>query len=138
MPDVIAERLRQAREAAGFSQGQVEAYASINRQQLSDWERGEIPSTWYKLLKLSLYYGVSLDWVFGLRDETAIVLPTGGQEAVLKDGRLIIQVSSMVDSRLAQQMLDKLAALPAGSQRLISSLMDVMEREDEVRIIGDE
>ncbi len=138
MPDVIAERLRQAREAAGFSQGQVEAYASINRQQLSDWERGEIPSTWHKLLKLCQYYGVSLDWVFGLRDETSIVLSSGGEEAILRDGKVIIQVSSMVDSRLAQQMLDKLAVLPAGSQRLLSNLMDVMEREDEVRIIGDE
>lgn len=61
--DVIASRLRLAREQAGLSQGQVAKRMSIHRPTVSEIEAGRRKVSAYELAEFSRLYDVSIEWL---------------------------------------------------------------------------
>lgn len=63
------QRLRDLREDANLKQENIARILGMKQQQYSEYERGkrEIPIRVY--IKISQYYGVSLDYVVGLTND---------------------------------------------------------------------
>ena len=57
----LGERLKESRVTKGFSQGDVAEYLNISRQSISKWENNNSYPDLDNLVKLSTYYGVSID-----------------------------------------------------------------------------
>lgn len=57
----LAERLKESRIKKRLSQGDVAAHLQISRQSISKWENGNSYPDLDNLVKLSDYYGVSVD-----------------------------------------------------------------------------
>ena len=63
----VGQRLRELRERAGLSLGQVAQYEEIGRQYLSKLELGvNNPPAWQLLAKLAQRYHTSADYLLGL------------------------------------------------------------------------
>lgn len=58
---VLAERLKESRLNKGYSQGDVAEHLHISRQSISKWENGNCHPDLDNLVKLSMYYEVSID-----------------------------------------------------------------------------
>ena len=65
----ITERLRQIRTQRGFSQMDIANVLDMQQQQYSRYELGtnEIPMR--HVITLCKFYGISSDWLLGLKDE---------------------------------------------------------------------
>lgn len=94
----VGERLREQRQRAGLSLGQVGAYEDLTPQYLSGLERGRNnPPVWELLARLAQRYKCTTDYLLGLTDNPngyapAPVLPSFGREVLdvmerLSDGR---------------------------------------------------
>ena len=59
----IQNRLREAREASGLSQGQVAKKLEMHRPTISEIEAGRRKVSAQELELFSQVYGVSLDWI---------------------------------------------------------------------------
>jgi transcriptional regulator with XRE-family HTH domain len=59
----LAERLREAREAAGLSQGQVAKKLDLHRPTVTEMEAGRRKVTAEELEQLAGIYGVTVDWL---------------------------------------------------------------------------
>lgn len=59
----IQNRLREAREASGLSQGQVAKKLSMHRPTISEIEAGRRKVSAQELELFSQVYGVSVDWI---------------------------------------------------------------------------
>ena len=59
----IADRLREAREASGLSQGQVAKKLELHRPTISEIEAGRRKVTAEEAEKFALIYGVSVEWI---------------------------------------------------------------------------
>ncbi|WP_350467347.1 helix-turn-helix domain-containing protein [Carnobacterium sp.] len=57
----LGERLKESRVNKGFSQGDVAEHLQISRQSISKWETGNGYPDLDNLVKLSVYYEVSID-----------------------------------------------------------------------------
>jgi transcriptional regulator with XRE-family HTH domain len=80
------ERFKTAREdISGKTQGEAALYAKVGQGYLSDIENNKRwPSAWKPLERLARYYGVSIDYLFGISDNPRPAkqkpLPPGGSE----------------------------------------------------------
>lgn len=61
----IAERLKQARKAAGLSQGQVAKLLKMHRPTISEVEAGNRRVSAEELTKFSEMYDVTVSWLLG-------------------------------------------------------------------------
>ena len=61
----VASRLRQAREFAGLSQGQVAKLLSVHRPTVSEIEAGRRRVSAEELSQFAKFYDVSVSWVLG-------------------------------------------------------------------------
>lgn len=97
----IAERLREARKAAGLSQGQVAKLLQMHRPTISEIEAGNrrVPSE--ELVKFAETYDVTVSWLLG---ETA-------EQLELTDPRL--QLAARELNKLKPDDLDRLLRLLA-------------------------
>lgn len=68
--DVIAGRLREAREQAGLTQGQAAKVVGIHRPSISEIEAGRRRVAAEELVRLADVYGVSVAWLTGEAPET--------------------------------------------------------------------
>lgn len=92
----VAERLRQAREAAGLSQGQVAKKLEMHRPTISEIEAGRRKVSAQELEQFSDLYGVSIEW---------IVSGSTGDESA--DARILMaarELSKMNDADLNRLM----------------------------------
>lgn len=62
-------RLRHARKRAGMTMKHVEQCASISQSVISRYEYGEVTPTVDRVFALANLYGVSMDWLCGLKEE---------------------------------------------------------------------
>ena len=62
--EVIAARLKSAREAFGMSQKEFAAKADISNTTYNNWEASHSPIGISGALKLRKEYGLSLDWIY--------------------------------------------------------------------------
>lgn len=60
--ELLASRLRTARESAGFSQEDVEQALGIARTTLANYEHGVSMPGLMRAVALAALYGVTLDW----------------------------------------------------------------------------
>lgn len=60
--DLLASRLRMARESAGFSRDDVEQALGIARTTLTNYEHGVSMPGLMRTVALAALYGVTLDW----------------------------------------------------------------------------
>ncbi|TYK72027.1 helix-turn-helix transcriptional regulator [Comamonas sp. Z1] len=97
----IAERLREARKAAGLSQGQVAKLLQMHRPTISEIEAGNRRVSAEELLKFSETYDVTVSWLLG---ETA-------EQLEMDDPRL--QLAARELSKLKSDDLDRLLRLLA-------------------------
>jgi transcriptional regulator with XRE-family HTH domain len=61
----VAERLREAREASGLSQGQVAKKLKMHRPTISEIEAGRRKVTAEELGRFAQLYGISVEWIVG-------------------------------------------------------------------------
>lgn len=97
----ISERLREARKAAGLSQGQVAKLLQMHRPTVSEIEAGNRRVSAEELVKFAETYDVTVSWLLG---ETA-------EQLELNDPRL--QLAARELSKLKPDDLDRLLRLLA-------------------------
>ncbi len=97
----IAERLREARKAAGLSQGQVAKLLQMHRPTISEIEAGNRRIPAEELVKFADTYDVTVSWLLG---ETA-------DQLEVNDPRL--QLAARELSKLKSDDLDRLLRLLA-------------------------
>ena len=74
----LPEKLYTLRKKSGLSQEQLAEALNVSRQAISKWEGGSAMPESDKLLALSNYFGVSLDYL--LKDGTPDAAPAEAQE----------------------------------------------------------
>lgn len=109
----IAERLREARKAAGLSQGRVAKLLQMHRPTVSEIEAGNRRVSAEELVKFAETYDVTVLWLLG---ETA-------EQLEMNDPRL--QLAARELSKLKPDDLDRLLRLLASMR---SSDTDERER----------
>lgn len=97
----IAKRLREARKAAGVSQGQVAKLLSMHRPTISEIEAGNRRVSADELVKFADTYDVTVSWLLGESSE----------QLSLDDPRL--QLAARELSKLKPDDLDRLLRLLA-------------------------
>ena len=97
----LAERLREARKAAGLSQGQVAKLLQMHRPTISEIEAGNRRVPAEELVKFAETYDVTVSWLLG---ETA-------EQLEMDDPRL--QLAARELSKLKPDDLDRLLRLLA-------------------------
>lgn len=71
--DKFPARLKSARKAKGLSlNATVKKLDTVNQAQLCRFEDGTHKPSFYTLVKLANFYGVSIDWLCGKDDEEGI------------------------------------------------------------------
>lgn len=102
----VAERLREAREASGLSQGQVAKKLDLHRPTISEIEAGRRKVSAEELTDFSKLYGVSIEWIV-----------SGNEGDDSSDAKLLIaarELSKMSDSDL-DRLMKMLRMLRKGS-----------------------
>ena len=97
----IAERLREARKAAGLSQGQVAKLLQMHRPTVSEIEAGNRRVSGEELVRFADTYDITVSWLLG---ETA-------EQLEMNDPRL--QLAARELSKLKPDDLDRLLRLLA-------------------------
>lgn len=60
------QRLRDLREDEDLTQKQIALVLNTSQKQYSRWETGEYPIPFDEVVKLALYYKVSIDYIAGI------------------------------------------------------------------------
>ncbi len=68
MNHTFAERLRELRHEKGIGQIQLAKELDVGKSIVSLWELGKCEPTLSKLIAMSNYFGVSIDYLAGLED----------------------------------------------------------------------
>ncbi len=66
--NVCYRRIRDLREDADLKQREIAAILNCSQRVYSNYERGDLDIPTEVLIKLSRYYGVSVDYILGLTD----------------------------------------------------------------------
>lgn len=64
----FAEQLKFLREDEGLSQNDFAKLLNISKQTVSAWERGAQETDYETLIKIALFFNVSVDYLLGLVD----------------------------------------------------------------------
>ena len=75
----LSEKLYTLRKKSGLSQEQLAERLSVSRQAISKWESGQSVPESDKLIVISNYFKVSLDYL--LKEESAQPIPTETPDA---------------------------------------------------------
>ena len=66
------KRIRDLREDADMTQTEIAKILNCSQRVYSNYERGELDIPTHILIRLSLYYNVSADYLLGLTDKKEI------------------------------------------------------------------
>lgn len=91
----VAERLREAREAAGLSQGQVAKKLEMHRPTISEIEAGRRKVSAGEIERFAQLYGISVEWIV-----------SGSTEDESSDAR--IRMAARELSKMSEPDLDRL------------------------------
>ena len=97
---MFGERIKELRKQKGLSQEELGQYFSISGPAVSKWESGNSEPDNVTLLKLSDFFGVSVDYILGKDNET--------KEIELLKQLLIKNGFMKSDEDLSKKELDKL------------------------------
>jgi transcriptional regulator with XRE-family HTH domain len=93
----VAERLREARLAAGVSQGQVAKLLGYHRPTITEIEADRRKVSAEEIQKFAETYGVSVNWLL-----------TGKQSAAAQDAKILLAAREL--SKMSEKDLDRLIA----------------------------
>ena len=68
MNGVFCERLKELRQEKGIGQVQLARELDVGKSIISLWELGKCEPSLSKLVAMSRYFGVSIDYLAGLED----------------------------------------------------------------------
>jgi transcriptional regulator with XRE-family HTH domain len=68
--ETFPQRLKKARQNTGFSQREVARETNISQPSIAQYETGTREPDIETLGKLAEFYGVSIDWLFGIGGKT--------------------------------------------------------------------
>lgn len=127
----VGERLRNQREQARLTLGQVGEYEHLSAQYLSRLERGvNDPAVWGLLARLAKRYSTSTDYLLGLTDDPRP--PASAQ--VLEEEKAEYQTQrSLTDEQRA--LLAFFDSLDEEEQAFVFELLDFVKRRSTPRII---
>lgn len=92
---MVSEKIRQLREAAGYSQAQLAKKLDVTRSSVNAWEMGlSTPTTQY-IVALTKLFHVSADYILGTESEMTVTLNGYSEEEVT----LIFDLLKYFDSR---------------------------------------
>lgn len=91
----IAERLRELRKKAGYSQEQVAEMLGLSRQAISKWESGQGKPEIGSVIKLTEIYDVSADYIL-LGIENRIPAPVPEKKKMNKEYRKAIGIIAII------------------------------------------
>ncbi|MEN8907970.1 MAG: helix-turn-helix transcriptional regulator [Clostridiales bacterium] len=74
---IIAERIKALRIETNLQQRELAVYLGVSPANISKYERGEIELRYDTLIKLSEYFNVSIDYLFGLKNDKSIITNYG-------------------------------------------------------------
>ncbi len=66
--ETFGERLRQLRQEKGIGQVELAKHLGVGKSIISLWEIGQCEPTLSKLISMSVFFGVSIDYLAGLED----------------------------------------------------------------------
>ena len=67
--EAFAQKLKKAREEAGYTQRQVAAYTKINQSNIAKYESQKLEPNLETLGTLADFYCVSVDWLLGTKGQ---------------------------------------------------------------------
>lgn len=70
--EIFPDRIKQARQEAGYTQEQVANAIGIARSNIGKYETGKLEPDLEKLAKLAQFYNVSINWMLGVTLEPTI------------------------------------------------------------------
>ncbi len=79
----LAQRIKQAREAKGLTQGDLASLIGVRQQMISKLERGESTKTSY-ILVLANILDVKPEWLSGIREEPAAYSKNSQKQSEIK------------------------------------------------------
>ena len=92
---MISDKIKELREAAGYSQSQLAKKLDVTRSSVNAWEMGlSTPTTQY-VVELSRLFHVSTDYILGIEPEISLSLRGYSTEEV----RLVQDLLKYIDSR---------------------------------------
>jgi len=85
--EIIPIRLKEARKRSGLTQTEVAKLLGLKQGTLTNYETAKITPSAEVLGKLAEFYGVSLDWIFGLVQPqgTSYQKELQNRDSILKD-----------------------------------------------------
>ncbi len=69
---MFGKRLKELREEKALSQKELASIIGYNQSMISFWENGVNEPTESAIRKISIFFGVSADYLLGLEDETGV------------------------------------------------------------------
>ncbi len=107
--EVLAQRLRLAREQAGLSQGQVAELMDMHRPTVTEIEAGRRSVSAQELARFAELYAVDLDWLLGAEGAT-----DGLRSA---KARLVARELEKLRPQDLERLLRLIASLRKGARR---------------------
>lgn len=132
----IGKRLRERREKAGLTQGQLEEYGVIKKSYLSNFETGtNQPKVWPLLAKLAERYKTSTDYILGLTDDPS----PNPKRDLCDDSQSVIECMDEMTPRARAELLTickSLLEVDRGWQELelMSSIAASLAGEDRIKV----
>jgi len=119
----IGERLRETREAAEITIGQVVEYEGISKSYISQLESGRNTPNWDLLARLARRYKVSADYILGLIDK-----PLPIERKQLPVPRLAIhEESALYAADSVQEVIWLMRDMPEEKQKAIVEIVKVVK-----------
>ena len=79
---MVSERIKELREAAGYSQSQLAKKLDVTRSSVNAWEMGlSTPTTQY-IVAISRLFHVSADYILGIENELSVSLSSYNEEEI--------------------------------------------------------
>ena len=67
------DKLKEARKKSGLSQAKVAKILKISKSNIAKYELGQLQPSLETLLRLTVFYGVTSDWLLGLTEDNPAI-----------------------------------------------------------------
>lgn len=93
---MLSEKLYKLRKNSGLSQEQLAEQLNVSRQAISKWESGTAVPESEKLITISNFFGVSVDYLLKDEDDKAKAIDSNDEEKTKMMAGLIICIAGVV------------------------------------------
>lgn len=82
----VARRLKEARRERTLTQRQLAELGASTQQNISRYEKGFIPDSWFLLARMHVEKAIDLNWLLGFRSAAEAAEPVAGRESLRSAG----------------------------------------------------